>query len=267
MSFVLTAENYYSQEANKHYMSVSQFKDFAGTFGKMRCEFYAMEKLKGKWTDQKTLPLMVGSYVDSYFEGTLDTFKEENPEIFTTEGALKAPYKKASEIILRIERDEYFMRFLSGEKQRIMTCNLFGCNWKIKMDSYIPGVAIVDLKVMASITKPHWVRDFGYMDFIRYWGYDIQGAVYQEVVYQNTGQRLPFYIAVATKEDEPDIRIIQVTQPYLDEALNTVESNMSRILDVKYGKAEPDRCDQCDCCRHFRVLTRPITIADLTMQI
>ena len=232
MSFVLTAENYYSQEANKHYMSVSQFKDFAGTFGKMRCEFYAMEKLKGKWTDQKTLPLMVGSYVDSYFEGTLDTFKEENPEIFATEGALKAPYKKAEEIILRIERDEYFMRFLSGEKQRIMTCNLFGCNWKIKMDSYIPGVAIVDLKVMASITKPHWIRDFGYMDFIRYWGYDIQGAVYQEVVYQNTGQRLPFYIAVATKEDEPDIRIIQVTQPYLDEALNTVESNMSRILDV-----------------------------------
>ena len=120
MSFVLTAENYYSQEANKHYMSVSQFKDFAGTFGKMRCEFYAMEKLKGKWTDQKTLPLMVGSYVDSYFEGTLDTFKEENPEIFTTEGALKAPYKKAEEIILRIERDEYFMRFLSGEKQRII---------------------------------------------------------------------------------------------------------------------------------------------------
>ena len=37
MSFVLTAENYYSQEANKHYMSVSQFKDFAVTFGKMRC--------------------------------------------------------------------------------------------------------------------------------------------------------------------------------------------------------------------------------------
>lgn len=28
---VLTAENYYSQEANEEYMSVSQFKDFCGT--------------------------------------------------------------------------------------------------------------------------------------------------------------------------------------------------------------------------------------------
>ena len=41
---VLTAENYYSKEANKEYMSVSQYKDFAGTYGKMACEFSAIEK-------------------------------------------------------------------------------------------------------------------------------------------------------------------------------------------------------------------------------
>ena len=29
------------------YMSVSQFKDFAGTYGKMQCEFYGIEKLAG----------------------------------------------------------------------------------------------------------------------------------------------------------------------------------------------------------------------------
>ena len=33
----LTAENYYGMEANKAYMSVSQFKDFNGTYGKMAC--------------------------------------------------------------------------------------------------------------------------------------------------------------------------------------------------------------------------------------
>lgn len=80
----LTNENYYSQEANKEYMSVSQFKDFAGTYGKMPCEFEALEKLNGRWKTKKTTPLLVGSYVDSYFEGTLDQFKKENPEIFTT---------------------------------------------------------------------------------------------------------------------------------------------------------------------------------------
>lgn len=205
---VLTAENYYSQEANEEYMSVSQFKDFCGTYGKMPCEFTAMEKLKGRWEEPKSKALMVGSYVDSYFEGTLDKFKAENPDLFKRDGTLKAEFVKADEIIQRIERDDYFMKFMSGKKQVIMTGELFGTKWKIKMDSYIPDIAIVDLKVMASITKLEWVRDIGYLDFVRYWGYDIQGAIYQEIVRQNTGKKLPFYIAGATKESEPDIRIM-----------------------------------------------------------
>ena len=156
---VLTAENYYSQEANEEYMSVSQFKDFCGTYGKMPCEFTAMEKLKGRWEEPKSKALMVGSYVDSYFEGTLDKFKAENPDLFKRDGTLKAEFVKADEIIQRIERDDYFMKFMSGKKQVIMTGELFGTKWKIKMDSYIPDIAIVDLKVMASITKLEWVRD------------------------------------------------------------------------------------------------------------
>ena len=263
----LTAENYDSQEANLEYMSVSQFKDFAGSYGKMACEFAAMEKLYGRWDPEKTTALMVGSYVDSYFEGTLDRFKEDNPSIFTQKGELKAEYVKADGIIERIERDPYFMRYMSGQKQVIMTGELFGAKWKIKMDSYIPGVAIVDLKVVESITKPKWVRDIGYLDFIRYWGYDVQGAVYQKIVEQNTGKKLPFYIAAATKETEPDIRIIEITQNYLDEALINVEYNLPRIMRVKNGQSDPVRCERCDCCKHTRVLTRPISIQDLLFDI
>ena len=84
----LTSENYYSQEANQEYMSVSGYKDFAGTYGKMPCEFYGMEKLNGRWQDEKSTALLVGSYVDSYFEGSLDQFKKDNPEIFTQKGEL-----------------------------------------------------------------------------------------------------------------------------------------------------------------------------------
>ena len=233
----------------------------------MPCEFTAMEKLKGRWEEPKSKALMVGSYVDSYFEGTLDKFKAENPDLFKRDGTLKAEFVKADEIIQRIERDDYFMKFMSGEKQVIMTGELFGTKWKIKMDSYIPGIAIVDLKVMASITKLEWVRDIGYLDFVRYWGYDIQGAIYQEIVRQNTGKKLPFYIAGATKESEPDIRIIHITDNYLAEALNLVEMNMARVLAVKSGDAEPDRCELCDCCRKTRVLKAPISITDLTAGI
>lgn len=264
---VLTAENYYSPEANREFMSVSEFKDFNGTYGRLACEYTALAKMKGEWEEPKSTALMVGSYVDSYFEGSLEQFKEDNPELFTQKGTLKADFRKAEEIIARIERDEYFMKYMSGHKQEIMTGELFGAKWKIKMDSYIPGVAIVDLKVMSSVTKLEWVRDIGYLDFVRYWGYDIQGAVYQEIVRQNTGKKLPFFIAAATKEREPDIRIIHVTDNYLTEALHVVEANMPRVLRVKNGEAEPDRCELCDCCRKTRVLTKPISILDLTAGI
>lgn len=263
----LSAENYYSQEANLEYLSVSQFKDFDGTYGKVACEFEAVEKMYGRWNPPKSTPMLVGSYVDSYFEGSLDQFKRENPEVFMQKGELKAAFKKAEEVIARIERDSYFMKYMSGEKQTIMTGELFGAPWKIKMDSYIPDVAIVDLKVMSSITQLKWVRDLGYLDFVRFWGYDIQGAVYQKIVEINTGKRLPFFLAAATKEEEPDIRIIQITQNYLDEAMRVVEANLPRILQVKSGEAEPDRCELCDCCRHNRVLTGPISIDDLTVNI
>lgn len=264
---ILTEDNYYSREANEEYMSVSEFKDFVGTYGKIGCEFEAMERLEGRWKPEPTLPMMVGSYVDSYFEGSIDRFRGDHPDIFNRDGELKAPYRKAEEIIARIERDEYFMRYMSGEKQKIMTANLFGCDWKIKMDSYIEGVAIVDLKVMSSITELKWVKDIGYLDFIRYWNYDIQGAVYQKVVELNTGKKLPFYIAAATKETEPDIRIVHVTQNYLDEAMHIVEANIGRVLRVKHKEVEPDRCELCDCCRHSRVLKAPISILDLTAGI
>ena len=265
----LSASNYYSAEANREFMSVSQYKDFAGTYGELGCEYGTMEKLAGRWKEKKTTALLVGSYVDSYFEGSLDKFKAENPEIFKKTGdkGLKAEYIKADDIIRRIKRDHFFMMCLSGEKQVVMTGELFGAKWKIKVDSYIADKVIVDLKVMSSITKHEYVRDVGYLDFIRYWGYDIQGAIYQEIVRQNTGKRLPFYIAAASKEDETNIEVIHVTDNFLKDAMLMVEAAMPRILRVKNGEVEPDRCESCDCCRSTKVLRNPITILDLVKEI
>lgn len=264
--FQLTADNYYSDEANREYLSVSQFKDFAGTCGKQACEFTALEKLKGKWKPEKTTPLLIGSYVDSYFEGTLEKFKNENPEVFTKAGDLKANFKHAEEIIARIERDPMFMKYMSGQKQVIMTGEIFGAKWKIKMDSYIPRKAIVDLKVVKAVDgkdSVNWVRDSGYVPWFLYWGYDIQGAIYQEIVRQNTGDKLPFYLAATSKQNEPSIRIVQLMQRELDEALSFVQSRMPRILRLKNNEDEPDRCEVCECCRHTRILSKPICSTDI----
>ena len=166
--FILTADNYYSQEADERYMSVHQYLDFAGHMGIRGCESRAMAILKREYVKEKTTPMLVGSYVDSYFEGTLDKFKAENPEIFTQKGELKANFKQAEKMIARAEKDKKFMAYMSGEKQVIMTGYLFGCDWKIKMDSYIPDKAIVDLKTSADIHKAWKVQYFGYANVAEY---------------------------------------------------------------------------------------------------
>lgn len=263
--FVLTADNYYSPEADWRYMSAHQYLDFAGHMGIQGCEAHAMAKLNGEWQDETTTAMLVGSYVDSYFEGTWEAFAEEHPECFTKKGELKAEYKRANKMIARCEASSYFMQYLSGEKQVIMTGYLFGTDWKIKMDSYIPGVAIVDLKTSADIHKQWKVLDYGWVSFAEYWGYTIQLAIYQKIVEINTGKKLPCYIAAVTKEEYPEIKIIGLRQSEMDHALNEVEMNMQSILAVKRGEAEPIRCERCDYCKSTEVLTGPVSLDDLIM--
>ena len=261
--FVLDTETYYTPEANWRYMSVHQYLDFVGHMGVQGCEKRAMASLRGDYEKEKSTAMMVGSYVDSYFEGTLDQFKKENPEIFTQKGELKANFKQAEKMIARAERDEKFMAYMSGEKQVIMTGYLFGCDWKIKIDSYIPDRVIVDLKTTADLHRAWRVQDYGYASVAEYWGYTIQMAVYQKIVEINTGKKLPCILAFVTKEDSPELKLCYIDQVTLDHALNEVEMNMSTVLMVKNGEAEPIPCGKCDYCKATEPIEDVINIADL----
>lgn len=242
----LTAENYYSTEANREFMSVSQFKSF------QKCEAAAIAELRGEYTRPRTTALLVGSYVDSWFEGTLDTFRIDNPEIFKSDGKLKADYIQAEAIIERVQKDKLFMEYMAGEKQRIFSAELFGCKWKIKVDSYHPN-KIVDLKIMRTMERIMGIS------FIVHWGYDIQGSVYQAI----EGNRKPFYIAAATKEAPTDLEVIHIPQYALDEALCFVGKSMPRVLAVKNGEVNAERCGRCPHCRATKVLTAPIDMEDV----
>lgn len=264
--FELTDENYYSQEADKRFLSVSQYKDMCGTLGYPGCERTAMMRLRGEFPKKEGLPLLVGGYVDAYFEGTLDRYKENHPEMFKKDGTLKADFIKADAIIERVNRDPMFSYYMSGQKQVIMTGEIDGLPWKIKIDSLLTDT-IVDLKVMAEISKSKWIPDLGeYLSFVHYWGYDIQGAVYQEIVRQNVGEKLPFVIAAVTKEDEPNLELIEVDQVFLDDALDRVKVNQHRVDDIKSGKVEPTQCFTCACCRKSKVLTGAIKLSQLINQ-
>jgi hypothetical protein len=262
--YELTDENYYSNESNKRFMSVHEYLDFAGHMNLIGCESRALAKLNGEWQDEKNLAMQVGSYVDSYFEGTLDEFKKNNPDLFTQKGELKAAYKQADKMIEKASGDELFMKYMSGEKQRIMVAHLFGCDWKIKMDSYIEGVCITDLKTTSSDLHKAWrVDDTGYVSVPEYWGYTLQGAIYQKVVEINTGKKLPFYLAFVTKEDYPEICIVNIDQMTLDNALNEIEMNIASVLAVKNGEVEPISCGKCNYCKSKMKLTHVIGINDL----
>lgn len=155
------------------------------------------------------------------------------------------------------------MQYMSGEKQVIMTGELAGAQWKIKMDSYIPDKAIVDLKIVDDIYKSYYHRDTGKLSFIQERGYDFQLAVYQKIVEYNTGKQLPCFIAAADKGKVTNIEIIQITQSELDGAIAGVDIGVEKILMLKSGELTPERCGKCDFCKETKIITRPVTMSSL----
>lgn len=249
----LTAENYFSLENEMKYMGSSQFKRF------QRCEASALAELHGGYKREPSDALLIGSYVDAHFEGTLDIFKAQHSEIFTKNGELKAQYRHADHMIQRAERDELFMAYMSGEKQRIMTGEIAGVPFKIKIDSYLENMCITDLKCVKDFDLIWNAEKGGKQHFINYWGYDVQGAIYREIVRQNTGRILPFYIAAITKEKpEPKLKIYWIPDEDLDNELNEVIALAPRYQQIKEGNLKPQRCGDCPYCRFTEVLTEPV---------
>ena len=146
---------------------------------------------------------------------------------------------------------------MSGEKQVIMTGEIFGVPWKIKMDSYIPHEAIVDLKLVAKLRDVSFKNGFR-QSFIEQWKYDLQLAVYQEIVRQNTGEILDCIIAGVDKQDYSDMDCILIPQEQLDFQLNQLQFILPHIMEIKNHNEEPQRCGLCDYCRSTKKLSRLI---------
>lgn len=245
----LNEANYHGLEANQSYMSASQFKDF------WRCSAFALAKIRGEWQDDDTTARLVGSYVDAYFSGTMEAFCSAHPDIFKRDGTLKAEFLQANEIISRIERDAVMMGYLTGEKQQILTGKIAGVRFKIKPD-FLHSERIVDLKIMRDFA-PVWT-DEGKMPFVEAWGYDIQGAIYQEIVRQKIKKRLPFFLACSTKEKQPDIGLFSIPQGRLDYCLDIVKRHAPEYSEIKLGIQEPYRCEKCEYCKATKVLKGPV---------
>lgn len=255
-------------------MGSTQVKNF------MRCEAAELARLKGEYRSAATTAMLVGSYVDAHFEGSLDVFQAQHPELFKRDGTLKAEFSHANDIISRMEADELYSLLMSGQKQVIRTGEIAGVPFKVKIDSLLDGNtcaeivrrfpetasvmglcdgAIVDQKVMRDLEDVWDGTERAYVPFWRAWGYDVQGAIYQAV----EGHLWPFLLAVGTKEDEPDLQALHIRDEVLAPKLAEIEDAVPRFQAIKAGREAPRRCEHCAYCRATRKLTRIIDAEEL----
>lgn len=276
-SFQLTDDNYYSREADIHYMSCSQFQAFE------KCEAAEIAKLRGIWMPEKQSDaLFQGQYFHSYFEGpeAFQQFCDQNfDKIFKTKTTKMrgteivgkyAPFEKLDEMIETVKNDPLAAQILSwpGENEKPMIGEVGGIMWRMKMDKYCSsGRRIIDYKTSANLketfynpiskTRQTFVEEFGYL---------MRAAVYGEIERQNAGaDSFPTFIILGvSKQDPPDKDVFLLN----DEArwnleLETVKAKIPHIQRLKNGEENPRRCGECEYCRRTKKLYRFRMYTDL----
>lgn len=270
--FELTEENYYSSEASQHYMSVSLFKDF------MQCEAAALATMKGEWQPERSpVPLLVGNYVHSYFESeeSHQKFVDANSKEMIssrgkTKGQLKADFKVADAMINALKDETVFKALYEpGQKEVIVTGDIYGYKWKGKIDSLnLDQLYFCDLKTVDDIHKKHWSSAYNkYDNFIADRGYFMQMAVYIELIKQTFGVSCQPFIFAVSKQTPPDKEAIDFNGDqdaiYMEDAMRMIEENQEHIQRVMSGEEVPTRCNHCEYCRLTKKIELPIHASDI----
>lgn len=271
-NLVVTPDNYFDTKVNMSFVDCSTYKNFIGTIGLRGCECKALAIARGEYKKPETEALMVGSYVDAYFDNSLEKFKEEHPEIFTKTGELKAQYKQAEVMIARCLKDKVFMKYMQGDTQQVFTSEINGVPVRIKIDSF-DGKRITDLKTCKSISETYFVKDLGErLDFISYYGYVEQAYFYKKVMLNVTGKDYPFYICAVSKEKEdnvphPRIAVIQIPDKIIWEKGKEIEMNLPKVWRLLKGEMKPVPCGTCSWCADNLPLERIISMDELLLEV
>lgn len=243
-------------------MSFSVFKDFE------KCEAATLAKLKGDWEPTSNPePLLVGNYVHSYFESpeAHQEFVEANKsEMISTrgktKGQLKSSYKVADDMIKALSEDDFFNYvYMPGEKEVIVTGELFGHQWKGKIDSLcLDRGYFCDLKTVDDFHKGHWNPELRQkVNFVEDRGYHMQAAIYQELIRQTFDVDCQPYIFGVSKQPIPDKIAISFDgdgQFLMQSALEKIKADQDRFWRVLMGEEPPKACGKCEYCRQGKQL-------------
>lgn len=265
----LTSANYFSKEANKEYCSVSQLKRFIGSAGRLGCEVQALAEINGEIEPpEASKAMLLGSYVDMLLlePEKNEAFIAAHPEMFKKNGELYAEYTIADAMVKTATEDKIFMKALNGEKQKILKGTIFGVPFKVKID-VLGKNKITDLKTCESITETKYNPVTARREnFAEFYDYDLQGAIYQEIVYQNYGKRMDFFLACISKEKTPDHEVIWIDNESLAERLESEKANIIHVGMLKKGEVEPIACGCCDYCRSKKKITKALNWKEIGMR-
>lgn len=228
-------------------MSYSEFKRFC------ECPACAMSG----WKPPLSEALLVGSYIDQGFTGTEESrakwLEEFGSKVFKKNGEPYAYISKADVAIEAVKRQPLMMHYLDGEHQREWHGKIAGVPFHGFTDVYKKGEFIADLKYVKDMRSPNLFESL-----VHYYKYDVQGAIYRELVRQETGETLPYYLVIVTKESVPRVAVAEISNDDLNQALGEVERRAPYFWKIKNGEEPAQRCEQCDWCASTVVLTAPI---------
>lgn len=252
----LNLDNYYSVEANKEYMSVSQFKNFK------LCEAKAMYDLENDFQEKKQ-SFLEGQLFEALVTGDKDLFMAKHSEEIIsktgkTAGQLKANFKKVFSAAEKFNQQDFFKNIVNKcEKQVILTGEIEGVKVKCALDLFDKDTnSIYDIKCMGNFDDQWNKSEKKYVPWYYNWGYVLQLAVYREIVKQNFGEPKEIGLLAATKEEIPDIAAKSFSFDLLDIELEEFKNNIKRYDNIKKGIETPVACSECDYCKKLKIIEK-----------
>lgn len=258
-------ENYYDLEVDRQYMNSTQYS------GWLECQAKEKARQDGKWQEEEKQVYVVGNYVHSWNDNTMEEFIDRyRDSIFKVKGGKYKAFVVADEVIKTFENDEFIMYLLDSEtatKEEIFVTYFAGVWWKTRVDHLdLPKGRMIDIKTSGDFHKKLWNNVLGrYVNFVEGYNYPRQMAIYEKSVREATDcDPLEVLIVAGEKTIPADKKVIDMTNHERFKAeLSVIEENMQQILKVKYGFEEPERCERCDYCKSTKKLTAPVYFEDI----
>lgn len=282
----LTSKTYFTPEMNLKYLDCSTYKNFAGTVSRKACECRALAIAKGMYKQPKTEALLLGGYVDAFFDNSMDEYLSENMEDLYTKTSLQkfektgnpddlkryAFLEQADVMIARAKREPMFMKYMEGETQKILVADIDKVPIRVKLDVYNKD-RIVDLKTAASMTQTFYSADSSErINFVENFGYIEQAFFYQTAVEQNFGKKLPFYLAVITKEKvsnepHPRVAIVHVPDHVIENKGKEIKMKIHKVWEILQGNILPIPCGTCEWCADYLPLESVTELDQLLLEV